>query len=187
MLWPLEQGHNRSLRTSFKVNHDRITACSVTFLILDILFFFLHLWSWLTEQIRSVRSNITTQNPTAKLQRKKNCMKCSPLRVWESTACRDLSSFSCVFFPSRPTSSSLSTHVPFLFLPSCLRSVFVFFSPWQPAICKHGSTWLCCPVPGMTSAHLLPATMLQCAELCRNNKKKPVFFSGCILFNLSGN
>lgn len=75
-----------------------------------------------------------------------------------------------------------------LFLPSRLRSwVYFFFNPRQPAISKCGSTWLCCPITGMTSVHLLPRhsqTLCWCctAELCRNKRNLSsspgeVFFS----------
>lgn len=171
---------------------------------------FFHLWSWLTEQIKPICSNITSDSQTARLQQStEKGMKCSPVRQvsLETTAYRDIFLF-ILFFPlPQPLSFRLSSSLtisfvfflsflPLVWPPSLfppLAPVVLFcphipgtgsfsFSPRQPAISKCGSTWLCCPITGMTSVYLLPRHSLtlwwrlRCITgLCRINKKVLIF------------
>lgn len=137
----------------------------MTYLILVILLFFFPsvvLVDWI-HQAYTVCSNITAHSPTVWQVKRYEMFTSESVK---HTACRDL----FIFFFSFPRSTSLlktfsvlcfffslfvrlppRTHC--LILPSHL---WALFSPQQPAICKHGSTWLCCPIPSMTSVHLLP-------------------------------
>lgn len=73
-------------------------------------------------------------------------------------------------------------HFPFIFsfffCPQVSDLCSVDFSPKQRAICKHDFAVLLLVRPQPMYCQRQCGT----AELCRNNKKKPAFFSGWILF-----
>lgn len=136
---------------------------------------------WSTEQTRPA-----VHAPASPLRKGR---KCSPSESFYTTACRDL--FIPFFpFPQSASQPDSFSHLcfclnPFLFCTHCLilpSRLWPLFSSRQPAICKHSSTWLCCPIPSITSVHLLPLHSLLCCCIVQKSQKEPCLWKSLLTY-----
>lgn len=139
---------------------------------------------WSTEQTRPA-----VYAPTSPLRKRYEMFTLwEPLHDWMQRPFHPFLFFSSINLSTRllfphlffcPTLCHSCTHC--LILPSRL---WPLFSSRQPAICKHSSTWLCCPISSITSVHLLPLHSLPCCCIVPKSQKRTVSLE--VSLNLSG-